>query len=74
MERFALLAIVVGLGAALAVLMWKTTRAAKARSALRAGYFDAVQPLFSKGLKAVAPTGFPRLSGQVQGLLSRQPS
>lgn len=67
MERFALLAIVVGLGAALAVLMWKTTRAAKARSALRAGYFDAVQPLFSKGLKAVAPTGFPRLSGQVQG-------
>ncbi|MDZ4093594.1 MAG: hypothetical protein U1D35_01630 [Paracoccaceae bacterium] len=68
MSQFGLGALVLVLGAALAVFTQASYRAAGRRATLRAGYLDACQSLFRGGLKAVAPTGFPRLSGQVQGL------
>lgn len=41
----------------------------RARMARRAAYLDDVESLFSNRLRAVAPTGFPRLSGQHDGAL-----
>ena len=42
-------------------------RGAQGRAAARAGYFDAVKPLFTGGLKAIAPHGFARLSASYRG-------
>lgn len=40
-------------------LVW---RGARRRAAARAGYFDAVKPLFTGAVRAIAPHGFARLS------------
>lgn len=62
----------VPLGIALAALgLWLGFRLAaesRARTAARAGYFDAVKPLFEGGETQLQPTGFARLSGGRRGL------
>ena len=42
--------------------------ASSARAASRAGYFDAVKPLFENGETQLQPTGFPRMTGRRKGL------
>lgn len=55
------------LGIALAGLIWRSAGAAQHRRQARARFLDDCRPLFTSGLKAVAETGFPRLSGQFLG-------
>ena len=40
-------------------------RAARQRKAARAGYFDAITPLFDRIITRIEPTGFPRLTGHL---------
>ena len=60
------------LGLALAALgLWLALslhRATRARAAVRAGYFDALKPLFDGGETRLQPTGFPRMTGRRAGL------
>jgi hypothetical protein len=60
------------LGLALAVLgLWLTlrlVRASRDRKEARAGYFNAVKPLFDGGETRLQPTGFPRMTGRRAGL------
>ena len=62
----------VPLGLALAALgLWlaaRLIREARARASARAGYFDAVKPLFDGGETRLQPTGFPRMTGHRAGL------
>ena len=62
----------VPLGIALAALgLWlalRLIRETRARAASRAGYFDAVKPLFENGETRLQPTGFPRMTGRRKGL------
>lgn len=59
-----------GLALALcAVIVLALRKQSAVRQARRAGYFDAVAPLFSQLVRAVAPTGFARLSGRHEGAL-----
>jgi hypothetical protein len=53
--------LVFGIGIALSI----RAQSAK-RSATRAAYLDAVVPLFTAPLTAIAPSGFPRISGQFE--------
>lgn len=61
----------VPLGLACAVLgLWlalRLIRETRARATTRAGYFDAVKPLFDGGEIRLQPTGFPRMSGRRAG-------
>jgi hypothetical protein len=56
------LILTVGIGAARLV-----RRGAQGRAAARAGYFDAVRPLFKGGVKTISPHGFARLSARYRG-------
>lgn len=60
------------LAAALAVtalwLAWKIRQASAHRKASRAGYFDAVLPLFDRVTRRIEPTGFPRMTAHVGAL------
>lgn len=60
------------LGLALAALgLWlalRLVRETRTRAQARAGYFDAVKPLFQGGETRVQPTGFPRMTGRRSGL------
>jgi hypothetical protein len=60
------------LGLALAALgLWlafRLHRESRYRTAMRAGYFDAVTPLFDGGETRLQPTGFPRMTGRRAGL------
>jgi hypothetical protein len=49
-------------------LAWRLIRESRARTAARAGYFDAVKPLFEDGETRLQPTGFPRMTGRRDGL------
>jgi hypothetical protein len=56
---------------AAALLMWLTwslVRTGRARTAARAGYFDALKPLFDGGETRLQPTGLPRMTGRRGGL------
>ena len=59
------------LGLAFAALgLWlalRLHRETRARAATRAGYFDAVKPLFDGGEARLQPTGFPRMTGRRAG-------
>ncbi len=61
------------LAAAFAALgLWlglRLIRETRARTAARAGYFNAVKPLFDTGETRTQPTGFPRMTGR-RGALS----
>jgi hypothetical protein len=48
-------------------LAWKTAAASAKRKATRAGYFDAVVPLFDRVTMRIEPTGFPRMTGHIGG-------
>lgn len=67
MDNLAVGAMAAGLLVALMALLWQSRDAASARRAARAAFFDDCKTLFSDGLKAVAPTGFPRISGRYKG-------
>lgn len=67
MDQLGIGAVVVGLGLTLALLIWQSRAAGQSRKLARAGYFDACKALFSDGLKAIAPTGFARISGRHAG-------
>ncbi|MFC3085176.1 hypothetical protein [Tabrizicola soli] len=60
------------LGLAFALLaLWLGYRLiieSRLRAASRAGYFDALKPLFEGGETRVQPTGFPRMTGRREGL------
>lgn len=62
----------VPLGLAFAALgLWlalRLIRESRVRTATRAGYFDAVKPLFDGGETRLQPTGFPRMTGRRGGL------
>ena len=59
--------VIFGLAVAVLLLLVLTKRPRKAREAARAGYLDSCLPLFEGGRKAVADTGFARLSGHYRG-------
>ena len=48
--------------------MRRLIRETRARTLSRAGYFDAVKPLFDRGEARLQPTGFPRMTGHRWGL------
>lgn len=56
------------LAAALGVLVlwlaWTTLQAHRSRQIARAGYFDAVKPLFDSTTTRIEPTGFPRMTAR----------
>lgn len=54
-------------GATALWLAWATVQAHKARTAARAGYFRAVEPLFDSITSRIQPTGFARMTAQVDG-------
>lgn len=58
------------LGAGLAWLALRLWREAGRRSAARAGYFDRVLPQMRATRRALAPTGFARVSGRIAGTLT----
>lgn len=49
-------------------LAFRLHRESRQRAATRAGYFDAVKPLFDSGETRLEPTGFPRMTGRRAGL------
>lgn len=55
------------LGAGLAFLALRLWREAGRRRAARAGYFDRVLPQMRGARRALAPTGFARVSGRIAG-------
>jgi hypothetical protein len=55
-------------GATALWLAWATVQAHKARTAARAGYFRAVEPLFDSVTTRIQPTGFARMTAQVDGI------
>lgn len=67
MERLALGLLLIALGIAVVVLALRTRAASAGRKAGRAGFLQDCEGLFGSGLKAVAETGFPRISGAYRG-------
>ncbi|MGB8813793.1 MAG: hypothetical protein WCC57_11460, partial [Paracoccaceae bacterium] len=67
MDQLAQGAMVAGLGVALLALIWQARGSGRIRRTARAAYFDDCAALFAGGLKAVMPTGFPRISGPHAG-------
>jgi hypothetical protein len=55
-------------GAAFFHALYRHVRETRARAARRAGFLDEAKGLFSGGVKVIAATGFPRVSGTYQGL------
>ncbi len=55
------------LAVAAAGLLWQSRGASTTRARQRAGYLSACVPLFSNPIKAVAETGFARVSGSYRG-------
>lgn len=66
------MSVLIPLGFGLAALgLWlglRLIRESRARTASRAGYFDAVKPLFDGGETRLQPTGFPRMTGRRNGV------
>lgn len=54
-------------GTAFLYSLYRNLQEGRRRAALRAGFLDEVQGLFTGGLKAVRPDGFPRISGTYEG-------
>ena len=55
------------LGATALWLGYQTWTAARARQASRAGYFDAIAPVFDRVVKRVEPSGFARMTAHLGG-------
>ena len=60
-------ALMILLGVVFAGLLWRSAGSAHQRQHMRARFLDDCQPLLISGRKAIAETGFPRLSGQFRG-------
>ena len=69
MRELLLAAVFSGLALLLVAVTWAIYQRSKARRAVRARYFSEVAALFEAPLNAVAATGFPRLSGKINGAL-----
>jgi hypothetical protein len=54
-------------GTAFLYALTLSIRDGRARAARRAAYLDGVKEVFTGGVKVIAPTGFPRLSGTYRG-------
>ena len=67
-ESFSLVLLAALSGTAFLYLLYRRTLDSRSRAASRAAYLDEVQGLFSGGLKAINPDGFPRISGNYRGL------
>lgn len=67
MEKLALGVILVLLGYGIVRLGLRLARMAPARHKMRAAYLDDCAALFTRPRKALAPSGFPRLSGSYGG-------
>ncbi len=59
------LAIAAALACLVIWLAMSVLRAARRRTAARAGYFHAIAPLFDRTVTRIEPTGFPRMTGQL---------
>jgi hypothetical protein len=59
------LAFALALAGLLVWLALTVTRTARQRKAARAGYFDAIAPLFDRIVTRIEPTGFPRVTGHL---------
>ena len=69
MRELLLAAVFSGLALLLVAVTWAIYLRSKARRVARARYFSEVAALFEAPLNAVAATGFPRLSGKINGAL-----
>ncbi|WP_112310833.1 hypothetical protein [Pseudogemmobacter bohemicus] len=58
------------LGGGLVILALRLSRATRARRAWREGYFELITPHMTALRRAVMPTGFARVSGQIGGVLT----
>ena len=58
------------LGGGLVILALRLSRATRARRTAREGYFDLIAPHMTGLRRAVMPTGFARISGQIGGHLT----
>ncbi len=67
-ESFFLVLLAALSGTAFLYMLYRRTLESRSRAASRAAFLDEVQGLFSGGLKAINPDGFPRISGSYQGL------
>lgn len=56
------------LGGGLVILALRLLRATRIRQAAREGYFDLITPHMTRVRRAVAPTGFARVSGEIDGV------
>lgn len=54
-------------GTAFLYTLYRHRQDSRIRAARRAGFLDEVQTLFSGGLRAIRPDGFPRISGTYRG-------
>lgn len=66
-DRFFFILMAAIAGTAFLAALYHTIKAARTRGATRAGYLDDCKGLFSGGMKAIMPTGFPRMSGNYRG-------
>ncbi len=67
MGSLAMIALLITLLALLGGLAWATLHQGRQRAFARAAYFDRGKPLFSNLISGWSPTGFARLSGQIDG-------
>ncbi len=67
-QSFTLILLAALVGTGFLYLLWRRTQETRGRATRRAAFLDEVQGLFSGGLKATNPDGFPRISGTYQGL------
>ncbi len=67
-QSFFLILMAALLGTGFIYLLYRRAQDARGRSARRASFLNDVQGLFSGGLKATNPDGFPRISGTYRGL------
>ena len=63
-----LIPLAVAFGALGLWLAFRLITESRARTSARAGFFDAIKPLFDGGETRLQPTGFPRMTGRRNGL------
>lgn len=69
MDRLFLMLLALGAGLLVALLLTRSLRAGRERSANRARYFDAAKSLLNERRTGEGTAGFPRLSGRYRGRL-----
>ena len=67
-ESFILVLMAAAVGTGFLYLLYRRAQETRGRARLRATFLDDVQTLFTGGLKAANPDGFPRISGTYEDL------